>query len=117
MSERRVALRGVTIGEPVDGYRPLELDTTAGPRQARFYPLEHPSAGVVLMDGSSGEAWVERGICAIAPVFADLEDFPGCVLEGLLCAHLLMQQGLPRVLAVGPGADELVRVLPGLELG
>lgn len=116
MSERRVALLGVTIGEPIDGYRPLELDTTAGPRHARFYPLEHPTAGVVLMDGSSGAPWVARGLCAIAPVFTNPEDGPGCVLEGLVCAHLLMQQGLPRVLAVGPGADELARVLPGLEL-
>jgi hypothetical protein len=116
LSERRLALRGLTIGEPVDGYRPLELDTSAGPRHARFYPLEHPTAGVVLMDGSPGEPWQARGMCAIVPLFQDPADGPGCVLEGLLCAHLLLQQGLERVLAVGPGADELARVLPGVEL-
>ncbi|MDB5101814.1 MAG: hypothetical protein JWM80_6235 [Cyanobacteria bacterium RYN_339] len=104
------------MGELVGAYRPLELDTTAGALAARLYPVDGARAGIVLLDGSSPELWQSQGVCAIVPTFKDPADAPGCVLEGLLCAYLLREQGLVQVLAAGPGAEELARVLPGVEV-
>lgn len=124
---RALSLLGVTMGEAVGAYRPLWLDTTEGPIEARLYAAEEPVAGILWLGEPAGagderglaivEALLSAGAIAVVPRYRAPGDDPSCVLDGLVSGHVLGELLGGRFVVIGFGraaalAREVVRVLP-----
>ncbi|HEY9722127.1 MAG TPA: hypothetical protein V6D47_08940 [Oscillatoriaceae cyanobacterium] len=115
--DERLALLGLTMLPPVGVYHPLRLETTDGLLEARYYLPSRPRGGILWLPAAPrvdarAEALFERlaerflafGVASLWMRYRRPIDVTSCVLDALVGAHVLREQGLAPLAAVGHGS-------------
>lgn len=130
-----ISLRGITSLPAVGAYRPLQLDATAGPIEARYYQPASAHAGILYLGDGAGfdspasglfdrlaERFKAFGVAGLRLQYREPGDLPASTLDALMGGFVLNQQGLGRVLVVGHGrggaaALQVASAFPALVAG